>query len=414
MNDTPKIPGSQRRVPKPEGLNPPVGSPAAGDPPAPNHSETNPVGPRLNVDDWERAARSRLSDMAYGYYVSGSDDEITLRENRSAFSRMFLRYRVLRDVSRRDLGTTVLGHELPFPLMVAPSAFHQLATPEGEVATAGAASEHGTIMILSTLSNRAVEDVVAASQHPVWFQLYIYKDREITGALVDRVVAAGCKAIVLTVDAPKLGRRERDMRTGFHLPEGIRMENFLPDDYRSLPQEQGESGLASYAADLLDPSIQWSDLEWLVQRAPVPVLVKGIVHPDDAVLALKHGAKGIVVSNHGGRQLDTSIPSIQALSEVRRAVSGHSCQDGSLPVVLMDGGVRRGTDILKAVALGADAVLVGRPILWGLAVEGREGASKVLSLLHQEFDLAMALAGCRCLDEVTEDLLAFEKPAHKV
>jgi 4-hydroxymandelate oxidase len=355
----------------------------------------------INVFDLEAIAREKLSNEAYGYYVSGAHDEVTLRENRAAFDRISLHYRVLVDVSRRELATTVLGQPVAMPILVAPTAFHGLATPEGEVATARAAGAAGTVMILSTLSNTPVEAVVAAASGPVWFQLYVYRDRQATEGLVRRAEAAGCRALVLTVDAPLLGRRERDVRNRFRLPPGLAVANMLPVGYGDVPPAIADSGLAAYVATLLDPALSWRDVAWLQSITHLPVVIKGIVRPDDALRAAEAGAAGIVVSNHGGRQLDTSPATIEVLPEIADALAarGHSIE------VLMDGGVRRGTDVLKALALGARAVLVGRPILWGLAADGEAGAAYALRLLHDEFDLAMALAGTPTLADITRDLV---------
>ena len=255
-------------------------------------------------------------------------------------------------------------------------------------------------MILSTLSNTPVEEVVAAAGGPVWFQLYVYRDRQATEGLVRRAEAAGCRALVLTVDAPLLGRRERDIRNRFQLPPGLSVANLLPEGYGDLPAAGG-SGLAAYVAALLDPALSWRDVAWLRSLTRLPLLVKGIVRPDDALRAADAGAAGVVVSNHGGRQLDTSPATIEVLPEIADALAAH----GHRLEVLVDGGVRRGTDVLKALALGARAVLVGRPILWGLATGGAEGAARVLAMLRDELDLALALAGAPTLADVTRDLV---------
>jgi len=353
----------------------------------------------LNLYDFERAAQPLLPPVARDYYASGATDEITLRRNRQAFDELCIAYRVLVDVSRRTAATRVLGLDLAMPVLVAPTAFHGLATPEGEVATARAAQAAGTAMILSSLSNRPVEDVVAASAAPTWFQLYVYKDRGASRALVERVQAAGCQALVLTVDAPLLGNRERDVRNRFALPPDLPVPNLVAAGYGGLPDAPEGSGLAAAFAQLLDPTLSWADLDWLASITDLPVIVKGIVRADDAVRARDHGVAGLVVSNHGGRQLDTSPATIDALPAIAAAV-------GDDLTVLLDGGIRRGTDVLKAVARGADAVLVGRPILWGLAVGGEAGATRVLELLAEEVDLAMALAGCPTVADITGDLIA--------
>jgi 4-hydroxymandelate oxidase len=337
--------------------------------------------------------------MAYDYFASGAHDEHTLRENVAAWSRLALHYRVLVDVSSRDASTTVLGSAISMPVMVAPTAFHKLACPEGELATARAAARAGTIMVLSSLSNTAIEDVAVAAGGALWFQLYVYRDRGATEALVARAEAAGARALVVTVDAPVLGRRERDVRNGFHLPPGLRVENMTAAGHGEVAHRDGESGLASYVAEKLDPSLGWKDVAWLRSVTRLPVLVKGLVRPDDARAALDSGARGVIVSNHGGRQLDGAPATAAVLGPIADAVQGRI-------EVLVDGGIRRGTDALKALCLGARAVLVGRPILWGLSIAGEEGALGVLEGLREELDQAMALAGCACIADAKRDLVA--------
>jgi 4-hydroxymandelate oxidase len=351
----------------------------------------------INLYDYEALARGKLTSMAYDYYASGAHDEITLRENHDAYDRIRLRYRVLRDISRRATATTVLGHPLRMPVIVAPTAFHKLAHPDGEVATVRATGNAGTLMILSTLSTTSIEDVMAAATGPVWFQLYVYKDRAATEALVRRAEAAGCSALVLTVDAQIWGRRERDVRNRFQLPPGLSVKNLTPSGKEEFPEAQG-SGLAAYVASLFDQTLAWRDVEWLCGLTTLPVLLKGIVHPEDARLAVEHGAAGIIVSNHGGRQLDTAPATIEALPDIIEAVDGRI-------EVLIDGGIRRGTDVIKALAYGAKAVAVGRPVLWGLAAGGQSGVERVLELLRFEVDLAMGLCGCASVGEIDRSLI---------
>jgi 4-hydroxymandelate oxidase len=353
--------------------------------------------PFLNLAEIELAARERLTPLAYEYYVGGANDEVTVRENRAAFERLALRYHVLVDVSKRSTSTTVLGTPVDFPVLVAPTAFQRLACDDGEIATARAAAAAGIVMILSTASTCTIEDVGQVGGHQ-WFQLYVYADRGLTKALVERAEAAGMKAIVLTVDAPILGRRERDLRNRFHLPDGVRLANVPSSGSVPLPTGHGESGLANHFATGIDAGITWKDVEWLRSLTKLPVVVKGIVRGDDASRAVEHGAAGIVVSNHGGRQLDTAIASVRALPEVAEAVAGRA-------EVLLDGGVRRGTDVVKAIALGARAVLLGRPVVWGLAAAGESGARRVLELMRAEFDLAMALCGCPTVGDISRDLV---------
>ena len=353
--------------------------------------------PFLNHTEIELAARERLAPLAYEYYVGGANDEVTIRENRAAFERLALRYRVLVDVSRRSTSTTVLGTRVDFPVLVAPTAFQRLACDEGEMATARAAAASGTVMILSTASTCTIEDVGAVGGN-LWFQLYVYADRGMTKALVERAEASGMRAIVLTVDAPMLGRRERDLRNRFHLPDGVRLANVPSSGSVPMPTGHGESGLANHFASGIDAALTWKDVDWLRSITKLPVLIKGIVRGDDAARAVDHGAAGVIVSNHGGRQLDTAIASVRALPEVAEAVAGRA-------EVLLDGGVRRGTDVIKALALGARAVLLGRPVVWGLAAAGESGARRVLELLRAEVDLAMALCGCPSVGDISRDLV---------
>ncbi len=353
----------------------------------------------VNIFDFESLAKEKIHPMAFDYYFGGAGDEITLRRNHSAFDEIFLKYRVLVDVSRRDLSTEVLGSRISFPVMIAPTAFQRLAHPEGEIATVKAGGAEGTIMILSALANTSVEEVVKNSTGPVWFQLYVYKDREATKDLIRRVEEAGCTALVLTVDAPLVGTRERDIKNEFRLPEGLSVENLNAAGMGKVEGSSGASGLAAYFSSMIDQSLNWKDIEWLRSVTKLPVLLKGIACAEDAKLAHNSGVEGIVVSNHGGRQLDTCRATIEVLPEVVDAVSGKM-------EILVDGGIRRGTDIVKAIALGAKAVLAGRPVLWGLAHDGENGVRQVLQILRNEFDLAMALCGCRSVGEITKNLIA--------
>lgn len=360
---------------------------------------TQPPGVEpVNLHEFEEAARTLLPRQAYDYYAGGANDGITLRANREAYEKIVLHYPVLRDVARRDARTTVLGEELSFPVMVAPTAFHRMACDAGECATARAAGRAGTVMVMSTLSNTAIKEVAAAATGPLWFQLYIYKDRAATLDLVRRAEAAGFRALVLTVDAQVWGRREADVRNGFSLPGGLTVANLAEHAKANFPAGVSGSGLAAYVGQMLDPSITWDDLVWLRGETKLPVLVKGVVRADDARLAVGNGAAGVIVSNHGGRQLDTAPATIDALPRVAEAVGGR------LPV-LVDGGIRRGTDVVKALALGAQATLIGRPILWGLATGGENGAFAVLEMLKAEFDLAMALCGARGVKDIEHSLL---------
>jgi 4-hydroxymandelate oxidase len=338
----------------------------------------------VNLADYEAHARQVLSIPVLDYYEGGAHDEITLRENRAAFNRVALHYRVLRGTDRRDTSATVLGHPMRVPILVAPEALLGMAHPDGDAAAARATTAAGSIFVLSTFSTTPVEHVVAAAGGPVWFQLYVYKDRSATEALVHRVESAGCSAIELTVDAPLLGRRERDVRNSFVLPDGLWASNFAAEQSREAPERQGGTQLAVAFGSMIDSGLTWDDVAWLQSITALPILIKGIVRADDALRAADSGASGVVVSNHGGRQLDTAPATID---------------------VLFDGGIRRGTDVVKALALGARAVQIGRPVVWGLATDGERGVAEVLSILHQELELAMALCDCRSLDDITPDLL---------
>ena len=352
----------------------------------------------VNLFDYEALAAERLSTMALDYFRGGAGDEITLRENRAAYERLRLLPRVLVDVSQRDLRTTVLGTPMAFPVIVAPTAFQRLAHPEGEVATARGAGAAGVVMTLSSLATASIEQVAAAADDLLWFQLYVYRDREVTRDLVQRAEAAGARALVLTVDAPLLGRRERDVRNRFALPPGLTVANLTGAGLGALTAAGAESGLAAYFTSRLDASLTWRDVDWLRGITRLPVIVKGVHRPDDARLAVEHGVAGVIVSNHGARQLDTVPAGIEMLPPIVEAVAGRV-------EVLVDGGVRRGTDVVKALALGARAVLVGRPIIWGLAVDGEAGVRRVLEMLRGELDLALALCGCPDVASVDRSLV---------
>ena len=351
----------------------------------------------LNLADYARAARAPLAPEAFDYFEGGAGDEVTLRENTEAWRRIKLHYHVLAGVGSRDLSTTVLGQPISMPIVVAPTAFHRLACAAGELATARAAKSARTLFILSSLSNTPMEEVFAQAASPRWFQLYVYKDRAVTRDLVQRAEAAGAEAIVLTVDAPGLGTRERDARNRFRLPEGLTAANLVPLGKADLPEVCG-SGLAAYVYANFRSDLGFDDLAWLCHATRLPVIVKGICRGDDARRAAEHGARALVVSNHGGRQLDTAPATCEVLPAVVAAV-GDSCE------VYIDGGVRRGSDVLKAIALGARAVLIGRPVLWGLSVNGQEGATQVLEILRRELDETMLLCGCATLAQIDRSLL---------
>ena len=352
----------------------------------------------VNLLELEALAEQHLPRMAFDYYAGGAEDEVTLRANRAAFERIALRPRMLVDVSVIDTSATVLGQRVAAPILVAPTAMHRLGHPEGELATARGAGAAETLMIVSTLATTSLEDVAAAASSPLWFQLYAVKDREITRALVERARAAGYQALCLTVDAPHSGRRERDVRNRFALPPGVALGNFSGPEMQMMPQQESGSALTTYVMKLMDVILTWDDVAWLQSFAGMPILLKGILTAEDARLAVEHGAAGIIVSNHGGRQLDGALASIRALPEVVEAVDGRA-------EVYVDGGVRRGTDVLKALALGARAVLLGRPILWGLTLDGADGVQRVLAMLRHELEEAMVLAGQPTIASIDRSLL---------
>jgi isopentenyl diphosphate isomerase/L-lactate dehydrogenase-like FMN-dependent dehydrogenase len=344
----------------------------------------------INVADFEAAAAGILEAGLLGYYAGGAADERTLRENVEAFARRRLRPRVLVNVAEVSAATTVLGRPVSMPLLVAPTALHRMAHPDGEPGMARAAAAAGTIYCLSTLAtSRPTEGAAGAPAAPRWFQVYCFRDRAVTAALVEEAVEQGFDALVLTVDAPRAGRRERDLRTGFAVPAEVD----LPAVRAATGRVGGPvSPTPAEFFSLLDLTVDWSEVGRLAEHG-LPVVVKGIQTGEDAALACEHGASAIVVSNHGGRQLDGVAASLDVLPEAVEAVAGRI-------EVLMDGGVRRGTDVLTALALGARAVLVGRPALWGLAAGGEAGALRVLTLLHAEIELGMTLLGTPTPDDI--------------
>jgi isopentenyl diphosphate isomerase/L-lactate dehydrogenase-like FMN-dependent dehydrogenase len=363
-------------------------------------SDEKEASPR-SLAAYEAAAREVLPAAIYDYYAGGADDELTLRANQAAYEGIFLRPRVLTDVSRVDPSVELLGEPLAFPVLLAPTAFHHLAHSEGELASARAARAAGTVMVASSLSTVPLEEIGAAGG-PLWFQLYVFRDRSLTRELVARAEEAGFQALCLTVTVPVQGNRERDARNRFRLPPGVEMANFVGLEQARFPEGEG-SGLEAFIAGQLDPSLDWSAVEWLRSVTRMPILIKGVVTPEDARLAVEHGAAGIIVSNHGGRQLDGAEPTIHALPRVAAALNGE------IPV-LVDGGVRRGTDVLKALCLGARAVLIGRPYLWALAVDGQAGVERALELLKTEFQRALQLTGRRSVDELGPELLGLTPP----
>jgi 4-hydroxymandelate oxidase len=352
----------------------------------------------LNLEEYEARARDLLPHEVYDYYAGGAEDEQTVRANRAAFARYVLRPRVLVDVSSVDTRIELLGSQVNSPILIAPTAFQRLAHPEGEIATARAAAAQGSIYVASTVATTAIEEIAsAAPDTTLWFQLYVFRDRGITRSLVERAQAAGCKALCLTVTVPVQGKRERDIRNRFGIPANVDLANFRGLQQSQLPPTTGSS-LEYFIAREFDPTLDWQAVEWLASISTLPILIKGIAHPADAKKAVEHGARGVIVSNHGGRQLDCAIATLDALPAVVDAVAGR------IPV-LIDGGIRRGTDVIKALALGARATLIGRPALWGLAVAGEAGVGSVLAMLQNEVARSLALCGLRAIREVTAELI---------
>lgn len=343
----------------------------------------------LNTFDFEKAAQKKLPHMAYEYIAGGAGDEITMRWNREAFEAMRLLPRVLRDVEKIDTSTVLLGQKLDFPLLLAPTAFHRLVHPAGEVETARGADAAGVPFVVSSLTTRKLEDITRATRHPLWFQMFLLQKhwRGFISDLLPQLKANSCRAIVVTVDAPVTGPRNRSERAHFHLPD-----EFETPYYPDRVKHNQWGGLP------ISGSFTWDDVAWLKSKTDLPILLKGILHPADAKLAVDNGVSGIIVSNHGGRCLDTVPATFQVLPQIVDQVQGR------IPI-LMDGGIRRGTDIVKAIASGANAVLIGRPYLFGLSVGGGNGVTRVVQILKKEFEMAMALCGRRSLTELDRTVL---------
>jgi len=365
------------------------------------------MGRLLTVEDYRRAARRRLPRPIFDFVEGGAGDEVTLRRNREAFDRLAFNPRVLVDVSKRDQAVTVLGQRVETPVLIAPTGMAGLCWRRGEIEAARAAATAGTVYTLSTHASSSIEEVAAAATGPLWFQLYVWQNRALTRSFVERARVAGYRALLLTVDVPVISRRERDVRNGFTIPPRVTIGNALDTLRRfrwirnvllgprlTLANLVGAPGasrsdlitLGGVANRQVDPSVAWGDLRWFRSLWPGPLLLKGVLSVEDARLAADHGVDGIVVSNHGGRQLDGAPASLEVLPEIVDAV-GHRL------AVLLDGGIRRGADVVKALALGARAVMIGRPYLYGLAVGGRAGVERVLALLHAQIDTTLGLLG---------------------
>ena len=368
---------------------------------APPETQVNPARTQdsaaapVNLHEFEALARKRITRMAYDYIAGGSADEVTLRRNRESFEEIRLKPRVLVDVSKLDTRLTLLGQEFDFPILLAPAAYHKLVHPEGELATARGAAAAGATLVVSSFATAAIERVAKSTSGRLWFQLYCQPDRGFTRDLIARAEAAGCRALVITVDTPVGPIRDREARVKFELPAGMEMENLRPLTSKTGADDRRHARMYS---TVLDPTLTWETVAWIRSLTRVPVILKGILAPEDARKAADSGADAIIVSNHGARNLDSSPASIEALPRAMEAVQG------KIPM-LMDGGVRRGTDVLKALALGANAVLIGRPYLWGLASYGADGVQQVTEMLRKEFEVAMALSGATSLAGVNRSVL---------
>lgn len=347
----------------------------------------------LTLADFEMRARECLPAESLAFIQGGAGNERSLEANLAAYESLRLLPRVLKDVSCRSTETKVLGQDVSFPVLVAPSAMHRMADEDGEIATARATGDSGTIMVLSLGSSYPVEEVMDRASGPVWFQTYVGKDRAKTADVIGRAEAAGCQALVLTVDAPVVGGRTAELRSGFQVKPEWFASTHTPMYGLTSPVASGAG-----ATELWDPSLSWDDIEWLRTITRLPLVLKGVMRADDAKVAADTGIEGLIVSNHGGRQLDSTPATIDVLPSIVEATEGRL-------EVLVDGGVRSGRDVLKSLALGARAVLVGRPVLWGLATDGQAGVQAVLELLSREFELTMALCGATTVDEITPDLI---------
>ena len=352
--------------------------------------------PAINLDqlvslpDFEGAAVRRISHMVWEYY-SGVADEITLRWNREAYDRLRLRPRVLVDVSKIDTRITLFGQEHAHPILLAPAADHRMVHAEGEIATARGAGRTKTIFVLSSFTNTCLEDVARHASSPLWFQLYVQRDREFTRDVVQRAAAAGCQALCVTVDTPTFGARNRQARAKYELAPGLRRPHLPPPNTSNTPGSQ-------VFPDWTEPALTWRDIGWLSSLVNIPVLLKGVLNPEDAERAVQEGVAGIMVSNHGARNLDTVPATVEALPPIVEKVAGR------IPV-LVDGGIRRGTDVVKALALGANAVLIARPYLYGLAVAGDEGVRRVVEILRNELEMAMGLLGQPTIQSIDRSVL---------
>ena len=341
----------------------------------------------INLFDFEKAAEGSMSKMAYEFVASGAADEFTVKWNREALDKVKIQTNVLNDVTKLDTKVSLFGTELAYPILIAPTAFHKLMHPEGEIATARGAGAASAIYCVSSFTTTPIEEIAKVATQPLWFQLYVVDDRTFVKDLVQKVEAQGCRALCITVDTPVSGSRDRQQKAKFKLPDDLKPPYMIDTAFASKGQ-----------ALTFKKPLTWKDIEWFKSITKLPVLLKGILNPDDAERAIQSGASGIIVSNHSGRNLDTVPATIEVLPHIAQKVNKR------IPV-LMDGGIRRGTDVLKAIALGANAVLVGKPICFGLACGGSEGVTKVLTILRKEFEFAMALSGRPSIASIDSSLI---------
>ncbi len=362
---------------------------ADGKPVDSNELNANPedLNDIINLFDFEKMAGGKMTKMAYEFVASGAADEFTVRWNREALDRLKIQTRVLNDVTKLDTKVSLFGTEMPYPIMIAPTAFHKLMHPEGELATARGAAAASTTYVVSSFTTTPIEEIAKVATKPLWFQLYVVDDRNFVKDLVQKVEAQGCRALCVTVDTPVSGSRDRQRKAKFKLPDDLHPPYMIDTAFASKGQ-----------ALAFKKSLTWDDIEWLRSLTKLPVLLKGILNPEDAEKAIQSGVSGIIVSNHSGRNLDTVPATIEVLPQIAKKVNNR------IPV-LMDGGIRRGTDVLKAMAFGASAVLVGKPICFGLACGGSEGVTKVLTILQKEFEFAMALSGRSSIKSIDQSLI---------
>lgn len=372
------------------------------------------------VEDLRRIARRRLPRGVFDYIDGGAEDEVTMRANANAYREMTFAPRVLRDVSDVDTSSTLLGRPMPFPLVLAPTGFTRIADPEGELAVARSARRAGIPYALSTLGTRSIEEVAAVGSDRLWFQVYTWRDRDLVAEMVNRAAASGYEALCLTIDTAVLGRRERDVRRGFTLPPKIGLSTLFDGIFHPgwawqfLTSEpivfanvagMGELdgtdaiSLAEYVGTQFDPALSWNEIAWLREQWDGPIVLKGIQSVEDAVIAADHGVEAIAISNHGGRQLDSSPATLELVAPIAEAVAGRT-------EIICDGGARRGSDIIKAVALGADAVMIGRPYLYGLGAAGESGVDQVLTNFRSEMARTMALIGCASVSDLGPEFIA--------